>query len=84
MSNLFNKKSKYINIFNRIQKKIHTYEGLFMIKKLYFTNNIIYYFLCILSRFIYLISFSGDYTSSFFNKKNTLNTFHQYVSSLTC
>ena len=84
MSNLFNKKSKYINIFNRIQKKIHTYEGLFMIKKLYFTNNIIYYFLCILSRFIYLISFSGDYTSSFFKQRNTLNTFHQYVKSLTC
>ena len=84
MSNLFNKKSKYINIFNRIQKKIATYEGIFMIKKLYFTNNIIYYFLCILSRFIYLISFSGDYTSSFLNKNNILNNFHQYVKSLTC
>ena len=84
MSNLFNKKSKYINIFNRIQKKIATYEGIFMIKKLYFTNSILYYFLCILSRFIYLISFSGDYTSSFFNKNNTLNNFHQYVKSLTC
>ena len=35
MSNLFNKKSKYINIFNRIQKKIATYEGIFMIL---FTN----------------------------------------------
>ena len=83
MSNLFNKKSKYINIFNRIQKKIATYEGIFMIKKLYFTNNIMYYFLCILSRFIYLISFSGDYASTFFNKNN-LNTFHQYIKSFTC
>ena len=82
MSNPFNKTSKYTNIFNRIQKKFTTYETIFLVKKLYFTNNIVYYFLCILTRFINLISFIGDFSFSKFY--NDSNSFRKYIKGLTC
>jgi len=82
MSNQFNKTSKYTNILNRIQKKFSTYETIFLIKKLYFTNNIVYYFLCILTRFLNLISFLGDFSISNFDKNS--NSIRKYIKGLTC
>ena len=82
MSISFNKTSKYNNILNRIQKKFSTYEIIFLIKKLYFTNNIVYYFLCILTRFVNLISFLGDFSLSNFNKNS--NSIRKYIKGLTC
>ena len=82
MSNPYDKKSKYTNIFNRIQKKFATYETIFLIKKLYFTNNIVYYFLCILTRFIDSIIFLGDF--SFSNIDNDSNSIRKYLKGLTC
>ena len=82
MSDAYNKKSKYYNILNRIQKKYSIYEGLFIIKKQYLTNNSFYYFLCIFFRFIYIISLSGDYESSFGEESNY--SIQSYVRQLTC
>ena len=82
MSNPFNKTSKYTNIFNRIQKKFTTYETIFLVKKLYFSNNIVYYFLCILTRFINLISFLGDFAFSYLD--NDSNSIRKYIKGLTC
>ena len=82
MSNQFNKNLKYTNIFNRIQKKFTTYEVIFLIKKLHFTNNIIYYFLCILTRFANLVSYLGDF--SFSNIDKDSNSIRQYIKGITC
>lgn len=57
----FDKKSNYINVLKRIQKSFSTYEGYLINKNHYFTNNKYYYFLCILFRFVHLISFCGDF-----------------------
>ena len=53
-----------------------------MVKKIYFTNNIIYYFLCILTRFVNLVSYLGDF--SFSNIDNDSNLIRQYIKGLTC
>ena len=82
MSDAYNKKSKYYNILNRIQKKYSIYEGLFIIKKQYLTNNSFYYFLCIFFRFIYIISLSGDYESSF--GEESIYSIQSYIRQLTC
>ena len=74
---------KYRNILNRIHKKISIYEGLFIIKKQYFTDNIFYYFFCVLFRFIYLISLSGNYTDFFYINKN-IKSFQENLKLLTC
>ena len=55
MENLFDKKLAYSNILNRINKKYLSYEGLILLKKLYFTDNIFYYYICILIRYIHLM-----------------------------
>ena len=52
MTDILDNQEKYRNILNRIHKKISIYEGLLIIKKQYFTDNIFYYFFCVLSRFI--------------------------------
>ena len=82
MSDINNSKSKYIDILNRIHKKFSVNEGLFIIKKLFLTDNTIYYFLCLLFRFIHLLSFSGD--MNFTNRKNSSKAFQQYFNILTC
>jgi len=83
MSDVYNNKSKYYNILNRIQKKYSIYEGFFIIKKQYLTNNRLYYFLCIFFRFIYIISLSGDYESSFRRGKSRINSIQNYSRKLT-
>ena len=84
MSDFNNEKSKYFNILNRIQKKYSIYEGLFIIKKQYLTNNSFYYFLCIFFRFIYILSISGNYISIFERGKLRFYSFQNYLSKLTC
>ena len=84
MSDVYNKSSKYYNILSRIQKKYSIYEGLFIIKKQYLTNNSFYYFLCIFFRFIYIISISGDYEFTFRRGYSRINTIQNYLRKLTC
>ena len=83
MENIFDKNKNYINILNRIQKKISSYEGILIIKKQYFTDNGFYYFLCLLFRFIHLISFSGDYFNMFINNRFSFPSFKRYLKKLT-
>ena len=84
MSDFNNEKSKYFNILNRLQKKYSIYEGLFIIKKQYLTNNSFYYFLCIFFRFIYIISISGNYTSLFGRGRRSFYSIQNYLNKLTC
>ena len=84
MQNTFNEKSKYIDILNRIHKKYSKYEGILIMKKKYFTDNIFYYFLCLLTRFFYLLSFCGNYSSSFSSRFTNFKSFQQYIKSLLC
>ena len=65
MDKIYHKYSKYENLLNRIQKNISIKEGFFMIMKQYLTNNILYYFLCIITRFIPLIILTGNYHDAF-------------------
>ena len=84
MSDNFDKKSIYNNILNRIRKKSITYEGVFIVKKIYFTDNIFFYFLCILFRFIHLFVFSGNYAEQFSSKeKDDSKSFQNYLLKLT-
>ena len=83
MSDIFNKKSIYNNTLNRMKKKFITYEGLFIVKKIYLTNNILYYFLCVLFRFIHLLAFSGNYNELFSKNENDSKSFQEYLKKLT-
>ena len=78
------KNSKYNNILNRIQKKYITFEGIFILKKMYLTNNVIYYFFCVLFRFIHLASFSGNYVEQLSERENEIKSFQEYLKLLTC
>jgi hypothetical protein len=78
------KNSEYNNILNRIQKKNITFEGIFILKKMYLTNNIIYYFLCVLFRFVHLTSFSGNYIEQLSERENEIKSFQEYLKLLTC
>ena len=83
MADILDSQEKYRNILNRIHKKTSIYEGLFIIKKQYFTDNIFYYFFCVLFRFIYLVSLSGNYTE-FFLTNNNIKSFQEDLKLLTC
>ena len=71
MEMLYDKKLKYVNILSRIQKRISIEEGYFIIIRLYLTNSSLYYFLCILLRFVSLIIISGDFNNSFRPNNNS-------------
>ena len=77
------KNIKYINILNRIHKKLSKLEGLLLIKKQYFTNNIFYYLLSLILRFIYLLSFLGNY-HIFFDGNNPNELYQKFIQKLTC
>ena len=77
------KNIKYINILNRIHKKFSKLEGLLLIKKQYFTDNIFYYLLSLILRFIYLLSFLGHY-HIFFDGNNSNEFYRKFVQKLTC
>ena len=73
--NIYDKNFEYINLLKRINKTSFSYEGLLIIKKQYFTNNIFYYILCIFFRFIHLILFCLDnnFKSKFSKKSSIIN-----------
>ena len=79
---IYDKKTNYVNILNRLQKKYSVYEGLLLMRRQYLTNNILYYFLCIIFRFIYLLSISGDYFSIL--TKGPSITFQSFLRKLNC
>ena len=81
MNNGYDRTLKYINVLNRIQKKLSTYEDLLIIKNLYLTNNIFYYLLCILFRSIHLISFCLDFGNITINNKKYIG---QNLKNFTC
>jgi len=83
MPNFYNKKIKYIDILNRFQKNSSFSQILFFIVKQNLTNNVVYYFLCVIFRYIHLISISGDYTNAFNDNKNEYS-FQEYLKSFTC
>ena len=83
MDKIYDNKTKYINVLNRIQRKISSYEPLFIMKKQYLTNNTTYYFLCILFRFISILSFCGDYNDYSLKYKKT-PPLKKYLNILTC
>ena len=83
MTDILDSKEKYRNILNRIHKKISIYEGLLIIKKQYFTDNIFYYFFCVLFRFIYLISLSGNY-ADYFDINRNIKSFQENLKLFTC
>ena len=83
MENLFDKKLAYSNILNRISKKYLSYEGLILLKKLYFTDNIFYYYICILIRFIHLMILSGNFSEKLIDDNN-IKSFQHYLKVLSC
>ena len=82
MDDTFNKNAKYIDILSKIEKKVSTYEGLLIMKRQYYTNNSFYFFLCLIFRFIHIISFCGDYDKNKISKRNT-SSYKQYLNRLT-
>ena len=66
---------KYSNILSRMHKNFSILEGFFIIIRLYLTNNIIFYFISILLRFIPLIIISGDFIPFKRNKTNNKNIY---------
>jgi len=80
MENFNNPKLKYDNLLNRIQKSVSVNEGFFLIIKLYLTNNICYYFLCVLFRFIPLMILIGNYQDTFLDPDDDEN-YNKSVSS---
>ena len=82
MDDTFNKNAKYIDILSRIEKKVSTYEGLLIMKRQYYTNNSFYFFLCLIFRFIHIISFCGDYDKIKIRKRN-ISSCKQYLNRLT-
>ena len=61
----------YYDILNRIKKDFLIGEPLFLIIKDNFTNNVFYYFFCVIFRFSHILLFSCDYSSIFKNSNNS-------------
>ena len=83
MAEKYNENSKYINIFNRVQKGFSSYECLYISKQQYFIDNFYYYFLCLIVRFIPLIILSGDYLTNSYSIKYS-KSIQQYLKLFTC
>jgi len=90
MENKFNQNTKYHDLLARTQKQFTIQEGLYLIIRLYLTNNIIFYILCILFRFIPLLIIIGNYESLKENtnqkeeNKRNLEIFQILLRNLTC
>ena len=82
MYSIKNENFQYINILNRIHKKISKLEGLLIIKKQYFTDNMFYYLLSLIMRFIYLLQLFGEY-HIFFDKNNSNIIYQEFIQKLT-
>ena len=83
MSHIYNKNTKYIDILNRLQKHSSQKHIYFFIIKQNVTNNIVYYFLCIIFRCIHLIIISGDYGNAF-NDSINYYSFQNQLKTFTC
>ena len=86
----FNKNTKYHDLLARTQKQFTIREGLYLIIRLYLTNNILFYILCILFRFIPLLIIIGNYeilnvdqNLKEENERNLLS-FYYFIRKLTC
>ena len=79
------KQTKYNKILNRMQNQISIREGLFLIIRLYLTNNVFFYIICVLFRFVPILLISGNNVNIY--RKNSVNknmSFHRFLKSLTC
>ena len=65
MMSEYEQNTKYNNILNIMQKNFSFDEGYLLTIKNYFTNNSLYYFLCVFFRFIPLLLISNKYTDLF-------------------
>ena len=65
------RQSNYYDILNRIKKDFFIAEPLFLMIKDNFTNNVFYYFFCVIFRFSHILVFSCDYSSIFENNNNS-------------
>ena len=83
MSHIYNNNSKYIDILNRLQKHSSQKNIFFFIIKQNVSNNIVYFFLCIIFRFIHLIIISGDYFNAF-NDSINYYSFQNQLRTFTC
>ena len=83
MDEIIEKNSKYINVLNRVQKRFYTYECILIMKKQYYINNSFYYFLCLIFRFIHILSFCGDYNSSSRRPSPPANSMNPMIRSNT-
>ena len=84
MDNIFkNKLEDDNNIYNRLQKDISSFELYLVSKKKNFTNNILFYFLCIIFRFIPLAILSGDFLF-FFKQNSEQKSYQEFLKILTC
>ena len=71
MLDQYNKNYKYNDILIPIKSNLSFYEEFLITIKEYFTNNIIFFILCVISRLIPIISFSCDYSSIFAHSNNS-------------
>ena len=79
------KQTKYNNILNRMQNQFSFREGLYLIIRLYLTNNVLFYFISVLFRFVPLLLISGNNVNVY--RKNSINqnmSFHRFLKTLTC
>ena len=79
------KQTKYTNILNRIQNQFSIREGLYLIIRLYLTNNVFFYIIAILLRFVPILLISGNNVNVY--RKNSINqnmSFHLFLKTLTC
>ena len=84
MDNIFkNKLEDDNNIYNRHQKDISSFELYLVSKKKNFTNNILFYFLCIIFSFIPLAILSGDFLF-FFKQNSEQKSYQEFLKILTC
>ena len=83
-----NESSKFINILSRMKRELYIRQGIYLIIRLYLTNNIFYYILCVLFRFIPLLIVSGNYVNmkintSITNQNNNSQSFQEFLKLLT-
>ena len=80
MENILQKRTKYNKILSRMKKQFSKEISLFIIIRLYLTNNIFYYILCVFFRFLPLIIMSGDYTPA----NRMFKSFKQKLNAISC
>jgi len=78
------KQTKYNNILNRMQNQFSFREGLYLIIRLYLTNNVFFYIVAILIRFVPIILISGNNVNVYRKNSTYQNmSLHQFLKALT-